>query len=183
MPKKVFVSGCFDLLHSGHVAFFQSAAEYGDLYVAIGSDRTIFELKGRTPVNSEAERLYMIQSLGCVHQAVISAGSGMLDFEHELREIRPDIFVVNEDGDVADKQRLCESLGIDYVVLSRDPYRDLTPRSTTALRDINRIPYRIDLAGGWLDQPFVSEHHPGSVVTVSIEPTIEFNERSGMASS
>lgn len=183
MAKKVFVSGCFDLLHSGHVAFFQSAAEYGDLYVAIGSDRTIFELKGRTTVNSEDERLYMIQSLGCVHQAFVSRGSGMLDFEHEMREVQPDIFVVNEDGDLFEKQKLCEALGIEYVVLSRDPHSDLTPRSTTALRDINQIPYRIDLAGGWIDQPFVSQHHPGSVVTVSIEPTIEFNERSGMASS
>ncbi|MGA1195418.1 MAG: adenylyltransferase/cytidyltransferase family protein, partial [Candidatus Latescibacterota bacterium] len=167
MAKKVFVSGCFDLLHSGHVAFFQSAATYGDLYVAIGSDKTIFELKGRATVNSEAERLFMIQSLGCVHQAFISSGSGMLDFELEIRNVQPDIFVVNEDGDLAEKQKLCTSLGIEYVVLSRDPHQDLMPRSTTALRDINRIPYRIDLAGGWLDQPYVSNHYPGSVITVS----------------
>ena len=74
MPKKVFVSGCFDLLHSGHVAFFSEAAQYGDLYVAVGSDQTIYELKGRVPVNSETERLYMIQNLACVKQAVISRG-------------------------------------------------------------------------------------------------------------
>lgn len=30
MPKKVFVSGCYDLLHSGHVEFFREAAQYGD---------------------------------------------------------------------------------------------------------------------------------------------------------
>jgi glycerol-3-phosphate cytidylyltransferase-like family protein len=170
-------------LHSGHVAFFQSAAKYGDLFVAIGSDKTIYELKGRTTVNSEEERLYMIQSLACVHHAFISRGSGMLDFAPALQEMKPDILVVNEDGDLSEKQKLCEALGIEYVVLSRDPHSDLVPRSTTALRDVNRIPYRIDLAGGWLDQPFVSEHHAGSVVTLSIEPTIEFNERSGMASS
>ena len=45
--KKVFVSGCYDMLHSGHVAFFEEAARYGDLYVGIGSDKTIFELKAR----------------------------------------------------------------------------------------------------------------------------------------
>src|SRR6185437_9854630 len=61
MAKKVFVSGCYDLLHSGHVCFFQEAARYGDLYVALGSDRTIRELKKRPPVNSEDERLYMVQ--------------------------------------------------------------------------------------------------------------------------
>ncbi len=31
MSKKVFVSGCFDMLHSGHVAFFKDAASYGEL--------------------------------------------------------------------------------------------------------------------------------------------------------
>ena len=35
--KKVFVSGCYDLLHSGHVEFFQQASRFGDLYVGIGS--------------------------------------------------------------------------------------------------------------------------------------------------
>ena len=90
---------------------------------------------------------------------------------------------MNEDGHTPDKQKLCEEYGVEYMVLSREPYGGLEPRSTTALRAINRIPFRIDLAGGWLDQPFVSKHHPGSVITLSIEPTLDFNERSGMASS
>lgn len=183
MNKKVFVSGCFDLLHSGHIAFFQEAAKLGELYVAIGSDKTVYELKGRTPVNSELERLYMVKSVGCVHHAFISVGSGILDFVQEFESIKPDIFVVNEDGNTPDKRTLCDHLGIKYVILKRTPHVDLTPRSTTSLRTVQRMPYRIDLAGGWLDQPFVSKHHPGSVVTISIEPTIEFNERSGMATS
>lgn len=43
--KKVFVSGCYDLLHSGHVEFFRQASQYGELYVGIGSDSTILEYK------------------------------------------------------------------------------------------------------------------------------------------
>lgn len=183
MARKVFVSGCFDLLHSGHVAFFQEAAQYGDLYVAIGSDKTVYELKGRTPVNNEQERLFMVQSVACVKRAFISRGSGYLDFIEELKEIRPDIFIVNEDGNTPDKQKLCEDLGIEYKILKREPHTGLAARSTTALRDICTIPYRIDIAGGWLDQPFVSKHYPGAVITISLEPTIEFNERSGMATS
>ena len=62
MMKKVIVSGCFDLLHSGHVEFFNQAAVYGDLYVAIGSDQTVLELKGKLPVNNELERLFMVKS-------------------------------------------------------------------------------------------------------------------------
>jgi hypothetical protein len=45
------------------------------------------------------------------------------------------------------------------------------------------MPFRIDVAGGWLDQPYVSKYYPGPVITISIEPTVEFNDRSGMASS
>jgi cytidyltransferase-like protein len=183
MPKKVFISGCFDMLHSGHIAFLQEAAAYGDLYVALGSDTTVYDLKGRLPVNSEQERLYMMQSVNVVKQAFVSSGSGMLDFEAELREIRPEIFVVNEDGNIPRKEALCHDLGIEYVVLKRQPHADLPPRSTTALRTLNQMPYRIDLAGGWLDQPWVSALHPGSVLTISLQPTINFNERSGMATS
>lgn len=183
MPKKVMVSGCFDLLHSGHVAFFKEASAYGDLYVALGSDKTLFKLKGRVPINSEQERLFMVKAVSHVTDAFISRGSGLLDFIDEFKELRPDIFIVNEDGHTPDKQKLCEEQGVEYVILSRKPHGELAPRSTTALRAINRIPFRIDLAGGWLDQPFVSKYHPGSVVTISIEPTLEFNERSGMASS
>ena len=46
-PPRVFVSGCFDMLHSGHVAFLEEAATYGALTVGIGSDATIAALKGR----------------------------------------------------------------------------------------------------------------------------------------
>lgn len=39
------VSGCFDLLHSGHVEFFRQAAQHGDLYVRLGTDANIKALK------------------------------------------------------------------------------------------------------------------------------------------
>ncbi len=183
MKKKVLVSGCFDMLHSGHIAFLEEAAAYGELTVCLGSDENVRQLKGRFPVCPEEERKYMVQALRCVHTCVISRGWGILDFEAELRLIRPDMLIVNEDGNAPAKARLCQELGIEYVVLRRIPHRGLPRRSTTELRTECSIPYRIDLAGGWLDQPFVSKLSPGCVLTISIEPTIEFNDRSGMASS
>ena len=57
--KKVFVTGCFDMLHSGHVAFLAEAAKQGDVYVGIGSAETVGELKGRSPVNNQDERRFM----------------------------------------------------------------------------------------------------------------------------
>lgn len=183
MSKKVFVSGCYDLLHSGHVAFFEEAASYGDLYVGIGSDKTIEGLKARKTVNPDEERLFMVQSLRVVKEAWINRGSGLMDFEQEVRNLKPDIFFVNEDGYTPDKKKLCDELGIELVVSRRLPKTGLPARSTTALRAECRIPFRLDLAGGWLDQPFVSKFHSGPVITISIEPLIEFNDRSGMSSS
>lgn len=112
MNKKVFVSGCYDMLHSGHVAFFKEASRYGDLYVGIGSDRTIEELKNRKTVYSEKERLYMVKAIRYVTDAYINPGSGMLDFLDTLDLVKPDIFVVNSDGGSDVKRRLCADRGI-----------------------------------------------------------------------
>ena len=181
--KKIFVSGCFDMLHSGHVAFLKEAATYGDVYLGLGSDKTLKELKGREPVNSEDERLYMLAALSCVKKVRINQGSGYMDFVDSLKEVKPDIFIVNEDGHSFEKEKLCREMKIEYKVLKRIPYANLPVRSTTALRAVKPMPYRIDLAGTWIDQPYVSKFWPGAAITMSIEPTIEFNERSGMATS
>jgi cytidyltransferase-like protein len=181
--KKVFVTGCFDLMHSGHVRFLDEASRWGDVYVGIGSDRTVAELKGRPPVNTEAERQYMIKSLRFVKDCWINSGSGLMDFAAELKRLSPDVFVVNEDGNTPAKAQLFRKLGVEYVVLKREPGAGLPIRSTTALRQECRIPYRLDLAGGWLDQPFVSRYGAGPVLTISLEPTVEYHERGGMATS
>ena len=182
-PKKVFVSGCFDMLHSGHVRFLEEAAGYGDVYIGLGSDQTIRELKGRAPVNTQSERKYLLEALRFVKGCQVNRGTGIMDFLAELKRVAPDVFIVNEDGNTPAKAELCRQLGIDYVVLKRLPQANLPVRSTTSLRKECLIPYRLDLAGGWLDQPFVSKHGAGPVLTISLEPIMEFNDRSGMASS
>jgi cytidyltransferase-like protein len=183
--KRVFVSGCYDMLHSGHVAFFKEASRYGDLYVGLGSDSTIERLKGRTTINSEQERLYMVKSIRYVTDAFINSGSGIMDFETELKKLKPDYFVVNEDGYSPAKKEICEQLGIELKILERIPDAGLPERSTTAIRKTNicSLPYRIDLAGTWIDQPYVSQYHPGWALTISLEPIIEYNERCGMSTS
>ena len=183
--KKVFVSGCYDMLHSGHIAFFKAAAEYGDLYVGIGSDATVYELKHRHTICSEQERLYMVSAVRYVKQAFINRGSGYLDFVETVDMVKPDIFVVNEDGSSEDKRAFCAERGIEYVVLERTPEAGLAPRSTTAIRNgvKSMIPYRLDLAGTWIDQPYVSKYGGGWALTVSIEPVIEYKERCGMSTS
>lgn len=183
--KKVFVSGCYDMLHSGHVAFFKEASKYGDLYVGIGSDATIFQLKARRTICAEAERLYMVKAIRYVKDAFINPGSGMMDFVETVERVKPDVFVVNEDGGSETKRQFCEERGIEYVVLQREPDAGLEARSTTSLRTNVKpqLPYRLDLAGTWIDQPYVSKYGAGWAITISLEPTIEFMERGGMSTS
>lgn len=181
--KKVMVSGCFDLLHGGHIAFFKTAASFGKLYVSIGRDENLLLLKGKKPVFSEVERLFIVKSIKYVEEAFLASGNGILDFEPDLTRVKPDIFIVNKDGHTPDKENLCKHLGIDYLVLERIPEPGLPFRSSSVTKREMRFPYRLCLAGGWIDQPWVSRMHPGSVVVAQIWPTMDFNDRSGLATS
>lgn len=192
--KKVFVSGCYDLLHSGHVEFFQQAAQYGDLYVGIGSDATYLEYKHRKPMFPEEERLFMVKNVKCVTEAYINQGSGVIDFLPTLDIVQPDILVVNAEGGSEDKRKLCEARGIEYIVLERIPHEGLTARSSSSLKALLSketkeetadygIPTRLDLAGTWIDQPYVSQYQPGWAITMSLVPTFEVRDRCGLATS
>jgi cytidyltransferase-like protein len=183
MSKKVMVSGCYDLLHAGHIAFFKTAAKYGELHVFVGQDENIRQLKGKAPYFSQEEGRYMVDAIKYVEKAYIASGSGMLDFEPDMKNLRPDIFVVNSDGYTPGKKRVCEENGVELVVLERIPEEGLPARSSSDSKKELKFPYRVCLAGGWMDQPWVSEKHPGSVVVAQVSPTIDFNDRSGMATS
>lgn len=200
MNKKVFVSGCYDLLHSGHVEFFQQASQFGDLYVGIGSDATYLEYKHRKPMFPQEERLFMVKNIKAVKEAYINQGSGVIDFIPTLDIVKPDIFVVNAEGGSNTKRQLCEERGIQYIELERTPHEGLQARSSSSLKAALStqqessqltahssqpagIPTRLDLAGTWIDQPYVSMHHPGWAITISLEPTFEVRDRCGLSTS
>ena len=194
MAKKVFVSGCYDLLHSGHVEFFQQASQFGELYVGIGSDATYLEYKHRKPMFPQEERLFMVKNIKAVKDAYINQGSGVIDFLPTLDLVKPDVFVVNAEGGSAEKRKLCEERGIEYIELQRTPHDGLQARSSSSLKASLRentqatderegIPTRLDIAGTWIDQPYVSQYHPGWAITISLEPTFEVRERCGLSTS
>ena len=221
MDRKILVTGFFDLMNSGHVAFLKEAAGYGDLYVGVGSDRTFEELKGRKAVCSEQERLYMVKAVRHVKDAFINPGSGILDFVEVMDRVKPDVFVVNSAGGNEAKRQLCAERGIrflsigangavsadatsatesqycadDHVAKHREA--DTARSANTDPKDptlpegpipgeapiLSRLPFRIDIAGTWIDQPYVSKYGAGWAITASIEPTHEFMERGGMSTS
>jgi len=133
--KRVIVTGCFDWFHSGHVRFFEEVSGLGDLYVVVGHDANIKLLKGEGhPMFPQDERRYMVQSVRFVKMALVSSGHGWMDAEPEIAIIKPDIYAVNEDGDVPEKRAFCKEHGIQYVVLKRIPKEGLPRRLSTTLR-------------------------------------------------
>ncbi len=180
----VLVSGVFDLLHPGHLAFLESAAKLGELHVAVAADTTVYNLRGRAPIIKAGERRHMLAALRCVAEAHPAPPGGVLDFVPVLEALRPAVFVVNDDGDTPEKRHAVETRGIRYLVQRRgEPGHATASRGTADLRKLETVPFRLDLAGGWLDQPFVSLHHPGPVINCSLEPRDEYELRSGMSSS
>ena len=108
--------------------FFEEASALGDLYVVVGHDANVRLLKGEGhPLSPQEERRYMVHAVRYVTQALVSSGDGWLDAEPEIEALRPDIYVVNEDGDKPEKRAFCEAHGIEYVVLKRKPKEGPAP--------------------------------------------------------
>lgn len=94
--KVVFTNGCFDILHVGHVKYLQEAKSYGDvLIVGLNSDSSVRELKGPTrPVNTEADRAYILAALESVDYVVLFSEETPHDL---IKNIAPDILVKGGD--------------------------------------------------------------------------------------
>ena len=180
---KVLVAGFFDLFHSGHLAFLEESASFGDLYVSVGSDANIEYMKNKKSIYTEEERLYIIKGLSCVKDAEISCGHvGAESFVPYMKKIGAEVFVTNDDGtDLESKKKICQENGIKYIELKRRPLSNLPARSSTAISNIDMIPHRLDLVG-FYDQTLLNSVCPGSVILANIE-TLDLEDRSGMSSS
>lgn len=138
-PKRVFVAGYFDGLHSGHIRFLEAAAAYGEVHVGIGCDDRLRKVKQREPIFPENERLYMINACRHVHRAFVMPevdGDGGVVWERYLAEIRPDYMLANDDvpPEWAEIQRAaCRKHGVEYVTLARTPPAGMAGRSSTEI--------------------------------------------------
>jgi D-beta-D-heptose 7-phosphate kinase / D-beta-D-heptose 1-phosphate adenosyltransferase len=95
----VFTNGCFDILHSGHVAYLHQAKLLGDvLIVAVNTDQSIRRLKGeKRPINPLQDRLEVLSALSAVTH-VIAFGDEMDDTPIPVvKVVRPHIFVKGGD--------------------------------------------------------------------------------------
>ena len=92
--KVVLCHGCFDLMHPGHIKYFQAAKKMGDvLAVTITPDRYIDKGPGR-PVFNENLRAESIAALECVDYVAINKWPTA---EETLRLLRPNIYVKGQE--------------------------------------------------------------------------------------
>jgi len=155
----VFVSGCFDILHAGHVQFLREARALGSrLTVSFASDEVLWLHKQRKSLLPEDHKAALIATLDMVDAVVIGRGHKEgLDFEEDFLRLRPDILAVTEDDKYGDmKRELCARVGARYVILPKTKPQ-FAPISTTeivrCIRAPREAPLRVDFAGGWLDVP------------------------------
>ncbi len=191
--KKIFVSGCYDILHAGHVQFFNDAKALGDhLTVCFASDEVLWKHKMRRPSIPQEHKQVLIQAFEMVDDVVIGCNMEIgMDFKDHFLRIKPDILAVTEDDQYAEKKlELCKQTGTQYYVLPKTPPK-FEPVSTTKIvkwiRAPQEAPLRIDFAGGWLDVPRFARKG-GFIVNCAISPLVslkkwEYEKRSGVGGS
>ncbi|MBN1868762.1 adenylyltransferase/cytidyltransferase family protein [Candidatus Sumerlaeota bacterium] len=191
--KKVFVSGCYDILHAGHIQFFAEAKALGDhLTVSFASDEVLWEHKKRRSSIPQDHKNVLLQSLSMVDNVVMGTNMELgLDFQDHFLELKPDILVVTEDDQFEkEKRALCARVGAEYCILPKTPPR-FEPVSTSHIvkwiRAPKEAPLRVDFAGGWLDVPRFAR--PGGfIVNCAISPLVslmrwDYEQRSGLGGS
>lgn len=180
--KKVFVSGCFNVLHAGHIQFFRDAKALGDyLIVSFPPADLLWSVYGRKSVLEDADKIALLQALEMVDEVALSTDENEhLSFESAFRKTRPDVLAVTTDDHyMAAKRALCAELGAEFVVLEKTAPEGASATTSSAV--LERIkaplhaPLRVDFAGGWLDVP---EHAiPGEfIVNCSISPTVSLKQ-------
>lgn len=179
--KKVFVSGCYDILHAGHLQFFEEARALGDyLIVSFASAEVLWHHKRRKPSIPDDHKRVLLQGLRMIDEVIVTQGHKEgVDFEEEFLRIKPDFLIVTEDDKYGDiKRALCDQVGAEYAVLPKTPPR-FEPVSTSSIvrwvQAPTEAPLRVDFAGGWLDVPRYSR--PGEfIVNCAISPLVSLRE-------
>lgn len=179
--KKVFVSGCYDILHAGHLQFFEEAKSHGDLLiVSFASEDVLWHHKQRRSSIPDEHKAELLRALKVVDEVVIGRGHEEgLDFKEDFLRIQPDLLIVTEDDKYADlKRALCAQVGAEYKILAKTPPK-FTPVSTSSIvrwvQAPTEAPLRVDFAGGWLDVPRFSRAGE-YIVNCAISPVVSLRE-------
>lgn len=96
-PKLIFVNGCFDILHPGHIKMFEYARSLGTkLIVAIDSDEKVKQMKGDSrPINNQDDRKFILEAIRYIDEVIIFNSKDEL--QELVKTIKPAIMMVGSD--------------------------------------------------------------------------------------
>ena len=121
---KVLATGCFDLVHYGHIAFLKQAARLGSILdVGLMTDGYIREEKKREPIYTYEMRAEILQSLACVNEVYPVEGVILDEVYPEMEKLvvklKPDIIACGREGTASYwAVPLSKKYGSVYVILS-----------------------------------------------------------------
>ncbi len=174
---RVFVSGCYDIIHAGHVQFFREARALGDhLTVCFASAEVLWHHKQRRSSLPDEHKRALIAAMEVVDEVVVGEGKDEgIDFKDHFLRLRPNILAVTDDDKYGGlKRALCAEVGAKYVVMPKTPPQ-FPPISTTQIVKFIRAPevapLRVDFGGGWLDVPRLARAG-AYIVNCAISPTV-----------
>ncbi len=93
--KIVFTNGCFDILHIGHIRYFEEAKNFGDVFViGLNSDSSVSKIKPGRPVIPEQQRAEVLSALYMVDYIILFNEDTPYGL---IKEIKPDVLIKGAD--------------------------------------------------------------------------------------
>ncbi|PIN76309.1 FAD synthase [Candidatus Woesearchaeota archaeon CG10_big_fil_rev_8_21_14_0_10_37_12] len=136
---KVLCTGTFDLLHKGHLNYFEQAKKLGNhLIVVVARDKTIEKERGILPIYNEKERLKKIAEQKNVDKARLGHEEDKLKV---VEEERPDIILLGYDQKI-NKKELSKKLaqrGLHPKILRAKAYKSEQYKSSLLKKLINKV--------------------------------------------
>ena len=94
--KRIWINGCFDVLHYGHFKLIDYAKSLGTLTIGIDSDKRIKQMKGDDrPFHTEEQRIFNLLQIRDIDSIVVFDSDDIL--RNHLQTYQPDIFVIGSD--------------------------------------------------------------------------------------
>lgn len=136
--KRVLVGGCFDILHLGHITFLEAARKKGDsLFVALESDEFMKRKKKKTPIHTQQERAFILDSLRMVDGVILlPLYHSFEDYLALVKKVAPSVIAVTDhDPQLENKKRQAKEVGATVFVVT--PL--LTRFSSSSIREYAAI--------------------------------------------
>lgn len=138
--KVVMTTGCYDILHAGHVRHLEKARSLGTkLIVALNSDSSVKLLKGDSrPINPQNQRKSVLEALRCVDEVRVFDGQNALEL---IEQIKPDILSCGygyTENKIVGKE-LVESYGGKVVVTCKNDAKNEEPSTTKIVEKVREV--------------------------------------------